>query len=226
MSDFKGWIKAWWSWSNGPGLFRKIVGYGMPIFIVLIIVGAISGGSEETSTDGSSDATGVGVDAPASVSWAEAELTEPTVTKALADAKQMTRSLNLGKPIALFVEDGIITATYEAKDALKETDLLTIGAHTSFSAFRVLFQNPAVQDVSVVMQAEWTDSLGKTAMEQTTILRIVRGTADKIGWDGLEDRVTLDNKHLFCIADTYRIHGGIYSRLGDKGCLTSPSRSQ
>jgi hypothetical protein len=62
-----------------------------------------------------------------------------------------------------------ISVTYKAKSALKETDLLTIAAQTSFSAHRALFANPSVTSVTVVMLADWTDQYGATSEDVTTV---------------------------------------------------------
>ena len=137
----------------------------------------------------------------------------------------MTRSLDLSKPASILVDGGTVTVAYKAGTALSETDLLTIGAQTSFSAHRALFANPLVQTVTVVMLADWTDQYGKTVEEATTASTLNRTTVEgRIDWKGLEDRVTLDNKNLFCISDNYSIHAAIYVRLKDKGCLTGSTR--
>ena len=117
-----------------------------------------------------------------------------------------------------------MTVTYKAESALKETDLLTIGAQTAFSAHRALFANPNVGSVTVTMTADWTDQFGASSADVTTVSTLDRATVQRIDWGGLEDRVLLDNKHMFCISDAYRIHLGIYSRLGDTGCLAGATR--
>lgn len=155
-------------------------------------------------------------------SWQEgAALTQETVLAALKSAKKMSRSEDLKKPETLTInaDTGTILLDYKATDSLGETDLLTIGAQTAFSADRALFDNPNVQRTVVDIRADWTDQYGKTAEERTTSAELKRATVDQIDWSGLEDRVLLDNKLFFCIADGYYIHPAIYVRLKDKGCL-------
>jgi len=76
----------------------------------------------------------------------------------------------------------------------------------------------------VITLGDWTDQYGKTTEEVTTMSRLNRATVDsKIGWEGFEDRVTLDNKVLFCVSDAMQVHPAIYIKLKDKGCLTTSS---
>lgn len=132
----------------------------------------------------------------------------------------MIRSLDLGKPRAVQIDGESLTVTYKATSALKETDLLSISAQTSFSAHRALFKNPRIARVTIVVLADWIDQFGAESEDVTTVSTLNRSTVALIQWGGLEDRVILDNKHMFCISDSYRIHNGIYSRLGNTGCLT------
>jgi len=208
-------------------------------FLVIAgIVGAATGwGDKEETAKGNASPTAL--QSPATTptaaaqpttappSWSEgAPITDDSSAKALADSKEMTRSLNLGETESIQIDGSIVTVTYKTKDALSETDLLTIGAQTSFSAHRVLFTNPQVTSVTVIMLADWADQLGNTASEVTTVSTLDRATADQIDWDGLENRVLLDNKDMFCISDAYRIHIAIYSRLKDTGCLAGPIQSE
>lgn len=162
----------------------------------------------------------------ATPAWQDgAPLNEASVLDALKHAKKMARSLDLSKPVSLQVfpgpdGNGKIALIYKAGDALSETDLLTIGAQTSFSADRTLFANPLVDSTDIRMTADWVDQYGKTTEDRTTESSMTRDTANRIDWSGLEDRVLLDNKLFFCISDSYFIHPAIYVRLKDKGCLT------
>ncbi len=156
-------------------------------------------------------------------SWEDgAPITEDTVRGALDDADELIRSEDLGRPrsVSVVTTAGSIVVRYKAENALGETDLLSIGAQTSFSAMRALFANPRVQTVRVTLLADWTDQYGQTEEKETTSSLLRRETVDiRINWDGLEDRVYADNKLFFCISEDYYIHPAIYVRLEDKGCL-------
>jgi len=152
-------------------------------------------------------------------------VTREAVLDALKDADESARSEDLGKPAGLTVEGDSVTVAYKVESALKETDLLTIAAHTSFSAHRALFANPLLESATIVILADWLDALGNSEEEVTTVSMLSRaGRASGIAWDGLENLVYGDNKHMFCVSDAYEIHLGIYSRLGDTGCLTGARR--
>jgi len=161
-----------------------------------------------------------------SPSWASgAPLSGDSIREALRDGDELTRSLNIGQPRTVEVDGTAIYLTYRAEDARGETDLLTVGAQTSFSAHRALFSNPLVQSVTVTVVADWVDQFGATTEDVTTVSTLDRATVDeRIDWGGLKGRVIGDNKIMFCVSDAYNIHRGIYSRLGDLGCLEGAIR--
>jgi len=221
-----------WIWS---GVFAALVS----LFILGSIVGddasnqrEVTTNLEPTKTPALDVATEPG--APPTVapsptvkppSWSEGgPVTDAATRKALSDGDEMIRSLDLGKPRAVQIDGESVTVTYKAESALKETDLLSIGAQTSFSAHRALFANSRIASVTIIILADWTDQFGAESEDVTTVSTLDRSTVALIEWGGLEDRVILDNKHMFCISDSYRIHGGIYSRLGNTGCLTGAIR--
>ena len=158
--------------------------------------------------------------APTPLPWRAAELNHLSVRSALENADDTIRSVSLDEYHSLDITtDGTVVLTYRVESALSETDLLTIGAHTAFSAFRALFVNPRVEGVGVTVETKWIDQLGNTKWDFATIATFERATADLADWSGLEGLVLGDNKRLFCAADAFAIHPAIYTRLGDKGCL-------
>lgn len=210
-------------------------------FAVLVIIGALTGSSggdkqpaaksaPTTPPSPAASRTAPATKAPtptvtAAPQWSSGvPITDASVRTALGRAQSIIRSLDLSKPRTINIDGAYISVTYKADSALRETDLLTIGAATSYSALRALFANANVQTVTITTLADWTDQFGKTAEETATVATFDRATVAKIDWGGLKDRVESDNKALFCIADTYRIHPGIYSRLENKGCLTGAAR--
>lgn len=212
------------------------------VLLSLFVIGGIVGDEESTKNEAATNAAPTRIPEAAATdpavpptpaplptvkppSWKEGgAVTYTAAIKALSDGDEMIRSLNLGEPRGVQIDGESITVTYKGKSALKETDLLTIAAQTSFSAHRAIFANPRVVSVTVIILADWTDQFGAESEDVTTVSTLDRLTVVRIDWDGLEDRVILDNKHMFCISDSYRIHGGIYSRLGNTGCLTGATR--
>jgi hypothetical protein len=164
----------------------------------------------------------------ATPSWRDgAPVTQDAVLAVLKDADTLPRSVDLGSPRQLGVDEpsGGIHIEYKTTSALNTTDYVTIGAQTAFSAMRALYANPSVQHVQVVLYTDFTDQLGNTTEDIATSATIEKATADQINWKGLSDLVLSDNKHLFCIADAYVLAPSIYGALQDTGCLTGPIRS-
>lgn len=216
-------LSAYWRWTMSSTR-NKWWGIGGPILVVLLAVGLIFGEEEKEkpSTSRAAATQERAADEPPGPDWkAGAPLTKQSVVAALADGDEMVRSVNLGKPTGVTVNsfDGVVLVDYKASSALSETDLLTVAAHTTFSAIRALFENPNVTQARISVYADFVDRLGKTELERATLGIFTRATADLIDWDGLENRVLGDNKHIFCIAEDWDLHGAIYSRLKDKGCL-------
>ncbi len=156
-------------------------------------------------------------------SWAQgSELTRRNVIDILGHApKKLIRSLPLSKPkkVEIDAANGSLTLTYKITNALKETDMLDIGGQTSYGVHRALFLNPTVQRSTVIMTARWIDEYGKGSTEKTLVSTLTRPTEERIGWSGLEDRVYIDNKWLYCLSDERYVHPAIYVRLKDPGCL-------
>lgn len=228
-------LKTWQKWVAGI----------VAAFVVLAIIGALIPDEDEdkksadanadvtreaTTTDGNATAEPEDTEEPeptekpedtAEPAWSSGvPLTDASIRGALSDGDEMTRSVNIGDPRSIEIDGGWIIVTYKIEDALKETDMLSIGGQTAFSAHKALFENPLVQTVTVTALADWTDQFGATTEDVTTVSTLERATVDaRIQWDGLEDRVIIDNKNMFCVSDAYRIHLGIYSRLDDTGCL-------
>lgn len=108
---------------------------------------------------------------------------------------------------------------------LNETDALTFTTHMAVVASKAIWTTyPEAQSVKVELLNELTDAFGRKSVEPITMIQINRATADKFDYDGLKQRVTSDNKLLFCVADKYQIRPVVYSKIEDKGCLTSPAR--
>jgi hypothetical protein len=168
-------------------------------------------------------------------SWETGPVTEDTVRNALDDADNLG-SLRAGDTLDnieyLSVFDDpvlngfIIAVQYKGESYWSETGLLNIGGEAAIATFAKLFANPQVQRVQVSILADVIGSLGHERTTDVVTIAINRPTAARINWEGVAELQLVDNKHMFCLADSYIIEMFIYAQLEDTGCLTGASRSE
>lgn len=116
-------------------------------------------------------------------------------------------------------DTGVIFLSYHYNISSKESEVVTYGAGAAFNASRALFANPRVQTVTVEIRSDFVDQLGNTLAKRSSMITLKRSTANKIDWNGLRKMVLADNKHLYCAADGWYLHGIVYDELKDRGCL-------
>lgn len=219
------------------GMLKKI-GIGFAILLVLAMLGSMfdsegeSQPAESPAAVAESPAAGTRP-APSAVpsqepapDWASGvPLTEESVRAALAAVKDgaipTTEKLDAPTAISVATDTGTISLSYKPEALWNEQSYVGRGADTAFSAMRYLFRNPSVQTVTVTMLADWTDQYGNTKESPSTAITINRATADKINWDGIEDQVMIEDKHLYCIADKPYIHPAITLKMDELGCLST-----
>jgi hypothetical protein len=144
-------------------------------------------------------------------SWPNVELDNGT-----AEARLKDQDL---EPSAVQVNGGIVTVRYKPT-VWDENSLVQKAGDEGLATARALFDHPGVEAVRTEMAADFTDQYGKSA-EQVAIWSLIRrATADKIDWDGLKRRVTLDGSDWMCIADMKGTHPGVLRKVETKRCLT------
>lgn len=85
-----------------------------------------------------------------------------------------------------------------------------------------MFVNPLVQDVVVTLETDFVDVGGNSSRESAVTTQIGRATVDSvpINWDGLGDRVELDDEAWFCVVDAMNVHPALLANggVGDDSC--------
>lgn len=116
----------------------------------------------------------------------------------------------------------IVTITVQP-NLNNDTDALTIASADALDAAHGIFsQYPSVTEITTSILADVTDATGHTTTKPVAQMTISSTTAAGFDYQGLRDRVTSDNKILFCDADHYAIALFVYAKLKDRGCLVSP----
>ena len=166
--------------------------------------------------------------------WETGPVTEETVREALDDLDNLGLfRADIGKDNITFLSviphwetDGYIIAIEFKPRGVWSTKFLTVAGQSTLVAMAKLFANDEVDRVQISATAGLIDALGNTSTERVTTATINRAKADQINWQGFADRQSLDNKHIFCVADAFIIRPVLYNELGDTGCLPGPSRSE
>jgi hypothetical protein len=148
---------------------------------------------------------------------------ESDVARAIgADLSFMPRASREG--MAVIIRGNAVTVSIEPK-LLNEADTLTVASHTALAVSKVLWANfPQAERLDVTVRSVFTDAVGAKRIGVAASLEVSRQTAARFVYDGLKERVMVDNKHLFCLADRYSIHPAVYARIKDAGCLTGRGR--
>lgn len=84
MERALGWLKAYWRWTMSGALWKKVVGIGVPVFIVIAVATGGSSSNEEGSGGSSPEAqapSSAGVDAPAQAGATQRPPSGPTATR-------------------------------------------------------------------------------------------------------------------------------------------------
>ncbi|MFY9273163.1 MAG: hypothetical protein WBJ83_10850 [Thermacetogeniaceae bacterium] len=156
--------------------------------------------------------------------WTTAEVTEDNIKAALAKnspATPIVTDSDFPKSITkITIQDSTtkpgqknIEITYKAGTAWDETDIVKRAGGTMIQAGSILFENPKIEQITLIALTEMTDQYGKTKLEEGTKITLNRETASKIDWKGLADRHTTDPGNIYRIADNYYIHPGIYKNV-------------
>lgn len=231
----RGWQRFWglsWWW-KGP-----IIGF--VAFLLLTPIAAIFGGGNEDESASLVDATMTASPTETSVTDEAPETRAPTLTPE-ATAERTAVPLNMVQQLTKSYEDEQNFMIRASDDELNvqwlpelgglvkieiktlpfsNGDFLTITAHSALVASRAIWSTyPDVEQIEMTLLGDFTDQFGASTTGPAASMTVFRATGEQIDYDGMEDLVLLDNKHLFCVADHYQIAPSIYQKLGDKGCL-------
>ena len=131
----------------------------------------------------------------------------------------MSRATNDQLAVNWQPQGGIATFTVHGAEAAGG-GFLTVASHSALVANRAVWTTyPEVEEIRLVVMSDFVDQFGAKKADIAAMITTLRPTGIQFQYDGLKDRVILDNKSLFCVADNYRIHGAIYREINDKGCL-------
>jgi len=146
---------------------------------------------------------------------------EERVAKSYRDNRGfMVRAVNDNLKVEWWPElEGLLKVDVHP-ELLNEADALTVTSHVALVASKAVWSTyPEVQELQVSTLAVFTDNVGAKNTFPAATIRILRPTGERFQYDGLKDRVIVDNKMLFCTADHYQLHPSVFASLGSKGCL-------
>jgi len=157
----------------------------------------------------------------------EHALTVANVTKSLQDNDSFLAPRSFDAPRVQIGEGDIDGEVYITitPSLLNETDALTKGSVAALKATKALFDwYPGLTVIDVGVVADVTNQYGNQYKDQVASITISNLTARKFDYSGLADRVLADNKLLFCVADGYSITNVVWTKIKDRGCLSSSYR--
>jgi hypothetical protein len=121
------------------------------------------------------------------------------------------------------ISGGVITVTVKPNSLFNEQDTFRTGAADAIVVAKAtLGWYPAATRVHVVVQADFTDTLGATTTEDATIIDITKATGSTLTYSGLRDRMESGDWWLmYYDADGYYVHPAVWKNLSssDEGSL-------
>lgn len=207
------------------------------LFALMLLIGLVAGGGEddedperETRTERAS-ADSTEPPTTAGPAWADgAPITEDAIVAQLADSPRKLMGADvvaLSEPESVVIDEpaGRVTLTYYLETAWDEDAMVQHGNHIAYSATRSMFVNPLVQDVVVTLETDFVDVGGNSSREPAVTTQIGRATVDSvpINWDGLGDRLELNDEDWFCVVDAKNVHPALLANGGvsDDSCYWS-----
>jgi hypothetical protein len=152
-------------------------------------------------------------------------LTVANVTQSLQDNRHLMVSANL-QNLKVTIEPGdqIVDVEVHPTSVWNEVWFLkTAGANALVASKAILGWYPTVLRIQVTLDADFTDTFGKSSTEPGVWIIFTKETAQKFDYAGM---AKLDSDAIFCDADRYWVHPAIWKNISisDRGCMTSPTK--
>jgi hypothetical protein len=85
-------------------------------------------------------------------------------------------------------------------------DIFETGVANSYAISRAIFENyDSVDEVVSFTEANSTDQYGNTESSTAVKVAVNRETAEKVNWDGIQDRIIRDYSHWLEVSDGYNV---------------------
>jgi hypothetical protein len=152
-------------------------------------------------------------------------LTVANVTQSLQDNRHLMVSASL-QNLKVTIEPGdqIVDVEVHPTSVWNEVWFLkTAGANALVASKAILGWYPTVLRIQVTLDADFTDTFGKSSTEPGVWLIFTKETAQKFDYAGM---AKMDSDAIFCDADRYWVHPAIWKNISisDRGCMTSATK--
>ncbi|WP_347720199.1 hypothetical protein [Candidatus Nanohalovita haloferacivicina] len=98
-------------------------------------------------------------------------------------------------------------------------DIFKTGVANSYAISRVIFENfEEVDEVVSFTKANSTDQYGNTESSTAVKIAVSRETAQKVNWEGIQDRIIGDYSHWLEVSDRYKIQYNLCQEVELRTC--------
>lgn len=111
------------------------------------------------------------------------------------------------------VQNGVVTINYELGFVNDNNDIILKTSEDAIGMMQKLFKDSRVTSVTVVSSGTFTDQYGKDINHDAVQIMINKGTANKIDWNGVNDRLSSDPADLLKISNSYSINPSVYNKI-------------
>lgn len=123
------------------------------------------------------------------------------------------------EPASVQVNGGIVTARFKPQ-VWDSNQRVQKAGDLGYAATRAVSGHPGIESVRVELLADGTDRFGNDIEMLAIWSQIDRATFERINWDGLKDRVTIDGSDWLCLADRRGSHAAVRAEVETTRCLT------
>jgi len=111
------------------------------------------------------------------------------------------------------VQGGDVLIVYDLGFVNDNDDIVIKTSEDSIQYMKKLFKDNRVTAVTVISSGTFTDQYGNDNVRDAVRIRISRGMADQINWEGVDDRLYSDPASLLRMSESYSINPSVYNKL-------------